>query len=96
MTAAATTVSEEIQRVRFDRLRAEFWLSNHLWRLTGFDIQGGATEPSERLARLRKLIAEKGLADAAMGRFRGRPESYRQFVKRALALDLDTPQEPLL
>jgi hypothetical protein len=92
--AAASAVAASVPAGN-SRWRAQLWLAQHLWRLTGVDITAGVTDTVERQRRLCRLLAQKGLADQVIGRFNGKPESYRQFCRRALGLEIDAPQEGL-
>lgn len=66
------------------------WLAGELHIATGVDIAAGVTDAKTRVERIRKLIAERGLTERALGHASGRPETYRAFCWRALALDLDS------
>jgi hypothetical protein len=89
MNAVAKSLPMNAERVRYDRERAQAWLSGHLWRTTGVDVQAGVTTPAEREVRIRRVLADRGLADQVMGRFNGREETYRQFVRRAIGIELE-------
>lgn len=96
MNVLVKTNPMNADRIREDRTRAAMWLSDHLHKLTGVDVHAGVTSAAERLKRLCALLTERGLLDEAIGRFNDRPESYRQFCKRALGINVDVPQEQLL
>lgn len=96
MSADAKSMPRNADRVRDDRDRAEMWFSRHLWDVSGVNVQAGVTMPSERAANIRRVLVEKGLADKVMGKFNGRPETYAQFVKRALGIEVEKPPQETL
>lgn len=71
------------------------WLAGELHIATGVDIAAGVTDARTRVERIRKLIAERGLAERTLGHASGKAETYRSFCLRALGLDMDSPQEGL-
>lgn len=76
--------------------RAGMWLAVHLCAKTGVDVTSGLTTREMRAERIRKLILDRGLADAQLGYASGHPETYRAFCWRALGINLDSAQETVL
>lgn len=91
-----TAISSVAVRAEADRERAIMWFSRHLWDMTGVNIQAGITMPTQRAENIRRVLIDKGLADKPMGKFNGRPESYRQFASRALGIELEKPPQEKL
>lgn len=100
MNAAPAVAAYSHTRVEADDhviTRAGMWRADHLHRKTGVDVASGLTDPYLRADRIRKLILERGLADQRIGNASGKVETYRQFVKRALGIELEPgPQASLL
>lgn len=86
--SAVLNIPVNAERIRADRELAFKWFAQRLWFDYQVDIFKGVTLTAQRLEAMRKLIAEKGIADATLGRFNGREESTRAFLKRACDIDL--------
>lgn len=76
-------------RIQEDRKAAEDRLCRYLWFKTKVDVRQGITTPQQRMANIRALILSKGLADEMLQNLNDKPETWRQYCKRALGIDLD-------
>lgn len=94
MNAAKSKLTESgPDRIQEDRKAAEDRLCRYLWFKTKVDVRQGVTTPQQRIANIRALILEKGMADEVLQNYNDRPETYRAYCRRALSIDLDAAAE---